>query len=127
MSAKRLLNVNGALPVIFRQQDQQGPFVCQFVADLLEIHFRTEFGDDQPRLAWLEDHLWLQRKTIEAKPRTAEFPTWESQYKAWEIDKFMSKFMEGNQPLSPDYTRSYSLCHYPEADIRLIPKPESAA
>jgi hypothetical protein len=136
------------LPVIFRQQDGPRPFVCRFVADLLEIHFRRDFEDDRARLAWLDDHLWLQRQTIKGKARTAEFPTWESQYEAWEIDDFMSastwyvlrnvreiapiplprlRKLDGNQPLSADYVRSYSLCHYPEEDIRLIPKPASAA
>ena len=60
-----------------------------FIADLVEIHFRKDLADDQARLAWLDDHLWLQRKTIKSSSRSAEFPTWESQYSAWEIDNFL--------------------------------------
>ena len=148
MTARRLLQSNGALPVIFRQQDEARPFVCRFVADLVEIRFRREFADDDARLAWLDEHLWLQRDTIKEQTRTPEFPTWESQYKTWEIDNFMNdstwyvlknlreiaplplprlRKLDGNQPLSPDFIRSYSLCYYPEEDIQIVRAPDTAA
>ncbi len=148
VTAKRLLDLNGALPVILRQQDEARPFVCRFVGDLIEIRFQKEFAHDEARLAWLDEHLELQRDTIKTQARTAAFPTWESQYQTSELDKFMKastwyvlrnvreiapiplprlRTVEGNHPLSPDYRYSYSLCFYPEEDIQLIAKPHTVA
>lgn len=147
--ASRLLTTQTTLPVLFRQQNETTPVLaCRFVADLVEIHFADQFANDQARLAWLEDRLWLQRETIKSQPRTGRFPTWESQYKTWEIDNFMTAItwfsvrrvreieplplprlrkLDDDRPLSPNFIRGYALCRYPQGEIRTIGKTGPAA
>jgi hypothetical protein len=75
-TACRILRVQAKLPVLFRQQDEpQSELRCRFVGELIEIHFADQFDDDELRLAWLEDRLWLQRETIKSQPRNHQFPT----------------------------------------------------
>ena len=130
--------------MLFRQQDEAtSELACRFVGDLVEIHFADQFDNDQARVAWLEDRLWLQRDTIKNQPRTQQFPTWELQYNTWEIDNFTKAQtwyvvrgvheierlplprlhkLKGNQPLSPKFVRGYALCHCPQEQIRPIVK-----
>lgn len=148
-TAGKLLTTQSTLPVLFRQQDEATPVLaCRFIADLVEIHFADDFESDEKRLAWLDERLWLQRETIKNQSRTERFPTWESQFKTWEIDNFLKaktwyivrglreidrlplprlRKLKGDHPLSPNFVRGYALCRYPQEEIRRIPKVEPAA
>ncbi len=142
-TAAKLLNRYGPLPILFRQQDDSDPVLaCRFVAELVEIYFPERFETDDRRLAWLDENLWLQRETIKKLPRTDRFPTWESQFKAQEIDFFMDGktwyFVRGLHAMKPlplprlrklkdgrgladNFTRGYALCHYPADEILSVP------
>lgn len=144
-TAAKLLERHAALPVLFRQQeDSNAILACRFVAELTEIRFLDRFEDDVQRRAWLDEKLWLQRKTIKKQERTKRFPTWESQYKAWEVDKFIGaktwyvvrnvrqirplplprlRKLTNNQPLADTFIRGYALCYYPSQEIVLIGEP----
>jgi hypothetical protein len=112
-----------------------------FVAELVEIHFRDRFGSDDARRRWLDDKLWLQRETITRRERTERFPTWESEFKALENDKFMGAEtwyilrnlreikplplprllkLADNRPLARNFLRGYALCHYPREEVQII-------
>ena len=148
-SAARLLNRHGQLPILFRKQDDDSDPVltCRFVAELTEVRFIDEFETNAHRLAWLDDKLWFQREVLKRKWQTNHFPTWESQYKTWEIDKFMAaktwyivrslqeiaplplprlRKLNGDHPLAPNFVRGYALCHYPENEIRLKARAATA-
>lgn len=148
-TARRLLTKQTTLPLLFRQQDE-GALVlaCRFAADLVEVHFPEDFESDAGRLKWLDERLWLQRDTIRERPRTDRFPTWESQFKTWELDAFMKaktwytlrglreiaslplprlRKLNGNHPLSPQFIRGYALCHYPRDEISGIGGTQPAA
>ena len=138
-TAARLLTRAGTLAILFRQQDEPGDVLrCRFSAKLVEINFRDQFATDSEALAWLDQKLWLQRETIKKLERTDSFPTWESQYKAWEVDKFMPaetwyivqdlreirplplprlRKLSDNRPLSPNFVRGYALCHFPSEEV----------
>jgi hypothetical protein len=141
-TARRLLETQATLPVLFRQQEEATPqLACRFAGEIVEIQFADQFGNDQARNAWLEERLWLQRDTIKKQPRSPEFPTWESQFRTWEINNFMKaitwyilrgvheiepvplprlhKLADG-QPLSPNFVRGYALCRYPQGEIKPI-------
>ena len=85
----------------------------------------------------------MQRDTIKSQPCTTKFPTWQSQFKEWEIDNFMKAMtwfsvrdvreikplplprlrkLKDNRPLSSKFVRGYALCHYPKDEIRTIGK-----
>ena len=141
-TAKKLLDRAGSLPLLIRrQEDETEDLACRYLADLLEITFREDIANDTERLAWLDEKLWFQRKTIQDLPRTQQFSTWEQQYKAWEIDYFMKattwytianlreisplplprlRKLDGDHPLAPNYIRGYALCHYPDDEIDVI-------
>ena len=142
-TAAKLLRRHGSLPILFRQQDDSDPILaCRFVGELVEIQFPERFDNDARRLTWLDEKLWLQRDTIRTDWRDDRFPTWESQFKAWEIDDFMrSKSwyiarglreivplplsrlhkLKDNDPLADNYVRGYALCHYPADEILSVP------
>ena len=139
--AAKLLDQYGTVPILFRiQEDSDTELACQYVAELVEIHFRKRFDDDEARLAWLDDKLKLQRDTIKQMDRTEEFPTWESQFQVWEIANFMEaktwyivrnlheikplplsqlRKLKDDQPLASNYKRGYALCHFPEDKIAI--------
>ncbi|MBW3539630.1 MAG: hypothetical protein KY476_05110 [Planctomycetes bacterium] len=92
------------------------------------------------RQAWLNEKLLLQRDTIK-RERDDRFPSWESQFETWELDKFMKaatwyivceirpitplplprlRKLKGDHPLAANYTRGYALCHYPMTEIQVI-------
>ncbi len=141
-TAKKLLERSAPLPLLIRrQEDETEEFACRYIADLQEITFREDIDTDSERLAWLDEKLWFQRQTIQGLPRTPQFATWEEQYKAWEIDHFMKsttwytianlreisplplprlRKLDGDHPLAPNYIRGYALCHYPDAEIKVI-------
>jgi hypothetical protein len=141
-TAAKLLSRDGTLPVLFRQQeDSKAALECRFVAELVEIHFVDRFDNDAKRLAWLDEKLWLQRETTKRKWRKELFKTWESQYKEWEVDKFMAaktwyivrllreikplplprlRKLANNQPLAINFVRGYALCHYPSDEVEFI-------
>jgi len=138
----KLLDRHGTLPVLFRkQEDSDEVLACRFVADLVEIHFPDWFESDAARLAWLDEKLWLQRDTIKKLERSERFRTWESQFKAWEIDNFMKaetwfivrnlreiralplprlRKLDDDHPLASNYIRGYALCHYPDKEVEVI-------
>jgi hypothetical protein len=88
--AAKLLGSLGTLPVLFRQQeDSDAALSCRFVAELVEIQFAHTFSTNSKRLAWLDEKLWLHWEVVKGSGRDKKYPTWEAQYKAWEIDKFM--------------------------------------
>lgn len=140
--AAKLLDRHGTLPVLFRkQEDSDVALACRYVADLMEIHFPNRMKDDPVRFDWLNDKLWLQRDVIKKIQRSDRFPTWESQFKAWEIEKFMNaetwyivcnvreikplplaclRKLADDHPLASNYTRGYSLCHYPATEIQFV-------
>jgi hypothetical protein len=89
VTAAKLLQRFRTLPVLFRQEESNGIFTCRYVAELVEIQFSHGFANEAKRLAWRDEKLWLQREIIKGPKRDLSFPTWESQYKKWEIDKFM--------------------------------------
>ncbi len=149
VTAHKFLKVQSTLPIFFRQQDEStSVLACRFVAKLVEIHFAEQFENDAKRLAWLEERLWLQRETIKKQGRTARFPTWESQFKVWEINNFMTdktwyiirglceikplplprlhKLID-DRPLAANFVRGYALCRYPEGEVRCVANAGPAA
>lgn len=137
--AAELLARHRTLPILFRQQDDSGEVLaCRFAAKLMAVNFMDQLATDSERRDWLDQKLWLQREVIKQRERTERFPTWESQYKAWEIDKFMGaqtwyivqalreirplplprlRKLDKNEPLSPNFIRGYALCHYPSKEV----------
>jgi hypothetical protein len=142
VTAAKLLRRFETLPVLFRQQEDSDEILaCRYVAELVEIQFSDGFANEAKRLAWLDEKLWLQRETIKGPKRDGSFSTWESQYKKWEIDKFMVaktwyivrllreikplplprlRKLANSQPLASNFIRGYALCHYPSDEIELI-------
>ena len=140
-TAAKLLEKDGTLPVLFRQQeDLSTPLACRFVAELVEICFADAFVNNEQRLAWLDERLWLQKETIQQHP-SEDFPTWKSQYEEWEVNKFMKaetwysirnlceikalplpmlRKLTNNEPIAPNFVRGYALCHYPRAEVEVI-------
>lgn len=147
-TAAKLLRRHGSLPILFRQQDDPYPILsCRFVGELVEIQFPERFDSDAQRRTWLDERLWLQRHTIQNDWRSDQFPTWESQFKAWEIDDFMNSKtwyivrglreivplplprlhkLDRDHPLAANYVRGYALCHYPAGEILMVPNAEAA-
>ena len=141
-TAAKLLERHGTRPILFReQQDSAEELTCRYVAELVEVHFRDRLENDADPLAWLDEKLWLQRDTIKGLERTERFPTWEAQFKTWEIDSFMKadtwyvirnlreikplplprlRKLDGDHPLAPNYIRGYALCHYPAAEVKVV-------
>lgn len=143
MTAAKLLNHHGTLPVLFRQQeDSDAVLACRFVAELVEIRFPEQFDSDATRLAWLEGKLWLQRETIiKMHKPTERYPIWEAQFKSSEIDDSLDaktwyvirslreikplplprlRKLKKNQPLAPNFVRGYALCHYPSDEVKVV-------
>lgn len=139
-AARQLLGGHGTLPILIRrQEDASEELACTFIGDLVAVVFPDELGDAAAQRHWLDEHLWLQRETIRSDPDD-EYPTWEAQYKEWEVDSFLEaetwytlrnlrsisplplpklRKLNDGRPLSADYIRGYALCHYPVADIRI--------
>jgi len=107
----------------------------------VQVQFADGFSTDSKRLAWLDEKLWLQRQVIKGPKRDEKYPTWEAQYKAWEIDKFLVaetwyivrhlceikllplprlRKLANSQPLAPNFIRGYALCHYPTDEIKIL-------
>ena len=95
-TANDLLAEDGALKVLFRRHEDDGEFTCRFVAELVAICFPRKMADDETRRAALDRKLIFQRELIKNDHYSGDpdyechkFATWESQFKAWEIDTFM--------------------------------------
>lgn len=148
-TARRLLQKQTTLPILFRQQDDQSTAVlsCRFRAELVEIHAAEEFEGDAKRLAWLQEKLWLQPEIIKKQDRSPRFPTWQSQFQEWEIDNFMRdktsyiirdlheieplplprlRKLVDNRSLAPNFRHGYSVCKYPESEIVRTDKSHTA-
>jgi hypothetical protein len=147
VSARRYLR-SGTLPMLIREIDNDADeFVCNFVAELVEVWFPGQFETDGERRAWLQDKLWLQREVYKEHDPKPGFETSEGQFQAWELDYFtnlgetyyiirnlrrikplpLPQLMKvkvrkvGDSPqLSPKYIRSYSLCWYPESKVHVL-------
>ena len=128
-----LLGDNNKRKMIRLIEDDKRPLACSYLADLVDMHFREDLGNEKARREWLLAHREMQRQLYRSRGDLAHF-------EPREIDKFLSykthfairelrrikrlpltslvKWHNG-QPLSGDYHYAYSLCSYPASKVRI--------
>ena len=141
-TAKRLMDRNSTLPILFRETKDDGDeFVCTYVAELVQISFVDDFNGELARRNWLNERLWLQRDAITQGDRAPGFRTWQEEFITTEVKPFMAARtyytirelrtikplplpyltkIRDEQPLSGKYIRGYSICYYPESEVEIV-------
>jgi hypothetical protein len=140
VTAKALLrkepDESGTLPILIREikDDSELILPIEFLAELVEVKFASEFATDSERKKkWLEDKFWLQERVYEGKGPSDD---WDAEReiayslengKTYYIIRNLRKIeplplvelkkVLGGTPLSPEYSRSYSICEYPDKKI----------
>jgi hypothetical protein len=136
-AARHHLRTNDSLPLLIREtKDDTESFLCTFLAELVELWFPKQFGNDAERRAWLDEKLWLQRDGWKAKGQN-----WQEQFQAREIERFMkaetyyiirdlrpieplplSKLVKvsNGEALAQNYIRGYAICYFPASEVRTV-------
>jgi hypothetical protein len=146
-TAKSLIDHCRPRPLLIREiSDDTEELVCTFLADLIEVWlpFPVNVNGNEARLAWLQEKSCVQLRAIAGRKvsgtseeiEQARKESWDREI-AWAMQAKTNYRISNlrriqplplpkltkvgrNEPLSPAYIRSYSICWFPESEIQII-------